>query len=671
MTEGRDHRTGKAWTRLAAFGDSLMWGQGLGRNRRFSRRIAASLPKVGSTQQSPSLVYDGSRSGAQIHAHGNDRATFIDRFPTLSTSERSKRDFLDGTDEQPATGLYGEIRAPFPTITAQVALLPDNIGKTIDVALVDGGLNDLNPQDVINPGVSPGEFVERFDGLIRKYGHDDVLELIGLVRRKCPNAIILYFGFYAIFSYLTRTDRLRNLIKYETDDPIGWFLNSIFECRDVNEAILAAQTRGVWLAGRWQYWTRQAVVDANRDDTMRGPGVLFVPSGFGPENAANAPSESIFHRYRDPVDDPAQPVRRSNIPRIDHLKAMQHLYDKAKRGSELGSDEVRSLEAVLDGPSSLKAAMRAYADYGVVDDFRRMLASLRTDILRMRTDLVASAGHPNNQGAASYADNAIHRLARHRAVLEQISHEQQPSSITQGETLDAKLWRYKLRGPRPLAADVTNLDVDSLAVRTVTSAISHQNFFADIWLIVTTKDAAGRLGSRQYLLNFAYRLMGGYEEVSDENGVTRGVHTTWVVKQYPQFEPGTTSRFTVDTMGTLRLDEIMGCAIMVGDDPLKNETLPQGRGYGKVWRPEVVHLEVNGQHVAELVTTGHDYSFSSWLDLSYPSPHPNFIPPKLAPLGIKPVGQLGPFVNARRALVPMTAPFPTTEPQPSRTRSPG
>ncbi len=65
MTEDRDHRTDEVWTRLAAFGDSIMWGQGLRRNRRLYRRIAALLPKPSGSQQSPGLVHDGSRSGAQ------------------------------------------------------------------------------------------------------------------------------------------------------------------------------------------------------------------------------------------------------------------------------------------------------------------------------------------------------------------------------------------------------------------------------------------------------------------------------------------------------------------------------------------------------------------------------------------------------------------------------
>jgi hypothetical protein len=136
--------------------------------------------------------------------------------------------------------------------------------------------------------------------------------------------------------------------------------------------------------------------------------------------------------------------------------------------------------------------------------------------------------------------------------------------------------------------------VDSFAVTAITGTDSEWNFFADVWLIVHTKDGAGSTGQRQYLLNFAYRTI----QTVDEGG--RYVY--WVEKQYPHFEPGSIYRFTVDTMGMLRLDEIVGCALLVGGDRLKD--LPPEREYGQIWRPDAVQLEVNGQLVVNLSTTG-------------------------------------------------------------------
>jgi hypothetical protein len=622
-----------------------MWGQGLRRSRRFTELITALLPVVLGTQQAI-VVHDASRSGAQIRARRSQRNDFVDTFPALFTSARQKALFLSGTDE-PASGLYGEHPAPFPTVNRQVAMLSDAAGRTIDVALVDGGVNDIDVEDIVNPAVSPGEFVERWDGDIRSVGHDDVLELLGRVRRKCPNAVILYFGFFAPLSYLSSTRALRDLFEYETDDAIGWFLNEIFGCEDVNAAILAAQTRATWLQGRWQYWTRQAVVDANGNDAVRGPGVLFVPSGFGPDNSAFAKTPFIFDDYRDPTGDPARAERRRRIPRIDHLDEMQTMYNTGLNSGGIGlpaKDDVRKLEAAIDGPTPLKAAMRAYVDNKKTENLVRMLTLLRGDILRMRHALIASTGHPNNQGARSYADNAIRRLGDHRDITQKVNAEERPGARPAapglGETLDAKLRRYNLRGLGTLHADVGHLDVDSLAVRVVNGVRSDQNFFPDVWLVVTTKDADGRKGRRQYLLNFVYRT------------IDVALAGKWVVKPYPHFEPGVTNRFTVDTMGTLRLDEITGCSVLIGGDRLKG--LEALKAYGKVWRPDVVRLEVNGHQVAEVDTAGQEFGFFSSLDLSYPAPQPDFKPPKLPTVTVRAVKQLGPRVNARRALAPET-----------------
>ena len=37
---------------------------------------------------------------------------------------------------------------------------------------------------------------------------------------------------------------------------------------------------------------------------------------------------------------------------------------------------------------------------------------------------------------------------------------------------------------------------------------------------------------------------------------------------YPNSEPGVTNRFTVDTTGTLRLERIKGCSLLIGGDQL-------------------------------------------------------------------------------------------------------
>jgi hypothetical protein len=99
---------------VAAFGDSLMWGQGNRRQDRFSALFTGRLrARVG---QPGVLVWDSSRSGAKIGALPGERESFVDAYPFLFPDAATRRAFLDDRDESRALGLYGEVPATFPTV---------------------------------------------------------------------------------------------------------------------------------------------------------------------------------------------------------------------------------------------------------------------------------------------------------------------------------------------------------------------------------------------------------------------------------------------------------------------------------------------------------------------------------------------------------------------------
>ena len=142
--------------RVAAFGDSLMWGQGLRRAERFTALFTTALRAEACRV---SLVWDESRSGAEIRATGDQRVTFVDTYPHLFPNGRGRDRFVAGTDDTPATGLYGELPSRFPTVRGQVRILPIAEGRRVDIALVDGGINDINVEDIVNPQVHQGEWI--------------------------------------------------------------------------------------------------------------------------------------------------------------------------------------------------------------------------------------------------------------------------------------------------------------------------------------------------------------------------------------------------------------------------------------------------------------------------------------------------------------------------------
>jgi hypothetical protein len=97
--------------RFAAFGDSLMWGQGLRRADRFSNLTAIALARDDGV--GPAFTIDNSRSGACIRPHGFDRTDFPDTYLSLFVSPAERTAFIAGANESPATDLYGEIPATF------------------------------------------------------------------------------------------------------------------------------------------------------------------------------------------------------------------------------------------------------------------------------------------------------------------------------------------------------------------------------------------------------------------------------------------------------------------------------------------------------------------------------------------------------------------------------
>ena len=626
---------------IAAFGDSLMWGQGLKRSDRFTARIASALPGVLGKQHAVAiLAADASRSGAQINARKDDkidqRKLFVDAYPSLFHGSNEWDRFLGAVvgGDAPATGLYGEIPAPFPTVLGQVEFVSEALGKAIDVALVDGGVNDIDVESIVKPTVDRGKWVEVWDTPLREVGFASVLELIGSVRKKCPNAIIMYFGFFAPLSYSSNTGKIRDAMQYELDNDLEWLINDIvgenatLHTKDVDSLIRECLNRSVWMQGRWQYWTRQAVVAANHSD-LRGPGVLYVPSGFRFENSVFGTKPFLHEDYIDPTVDPARAERMKHCPRADHLKAIDSLHEAVTsqianlipgtgHAQPIAARTLQELDDAIDGPRQTKHSLQAYKAFLEGDSkldlsaLRNLLGvlewQLRQEIGRIRHAQIASTSHPNAKGAKSYADIAIARLERHLADAKQIEVDERaklPPKTDGVESIDAKLRRYRVRSSGALAGDVGHLDVDSLAVRIVTAANSDKNFAADVHLYVHTKTARGT-GLEGYLLNFVYAPVRPGEPFPRPFS-----------KPYPQFEPGATDHFTIDTMGQLRLDEIEACLLWVGENPLDSHD----RRGGKLWRPDTVKLEVNGHEVATVSPAGKAFGFNSQLDFEYPAPY--------------------------------------------------
>lgn len=638
--------------RVACFGDSVMWGQGLTNPDKFKTLIAQALSVQ--LKKTAGITYDGSRSGAAILGSASGRADFVDTYPELFPNGTGLNAFKAnsasdgvGKDETPAWGLYGEVPSTYPTISAQVDLLSAADGRNIDYVLMDGGINDAGPEDIVNPQVHDGAYIENYDGVISDIAYTRVLELLTRVRSKCPNAVIFYFGFYPVMSYDSNTSKIRDFFQHEFNDDFQWWFNEyIYEVTDINRLINQGQNRALWLHGRWQYWTRQAVAAANYSDVGE-PGVLYVPSGFAESNAVYANRPYLWQDYKDPTTDPAQATRVARIPRNKYLDLMVQLAGLLPIGPSIGEPtaEASTLDAAIEGPLALKRELRDY-NSGDHDGARDGLTrELKAEVHRIQHGHIASLSHPNVAGALHWAGLAMERHNRHRDTLARIVQETTGGAVGPA-TLDAQLRRYNLRTGRGLAADAGHLEVDSLCLRVTTAEDSEQNLAEPVYLAVHTKDPnSGITDTLSYLLTFRPYIK--------DSLFIAGIPA---IKPYPYFEPGAVNRLTVATDGDLILTDIVGCAIVLGEDPYKGKKMASH--YGVTWRPETVALEINGREVVRLTPFGQAFGPGQQLDLGWPGPAPAAPKPLKAvlprqvlarPLAKKVVAQMESRIQAQRA----------------------
>lgn len=228
--------------------------------------------------------------------------------------------------------------------------------------------------------------------------------------------------------------------------------------------------------------------------------------------------------------------------------------------------------------------------------------------------------------------------------MEQVAKEDRQGHVPDApgppQSLDGILKKYNLRNHRSLAADVTNLDIDSMAVIVKTAPNSSRNLGLSASLVLTLRPQASGVLT-EFPLTFT-------NYVNPLNVVEGGDP---IGKPYPYLEPGVTNRLTADTAGLwpLKLSDIDACAIVLGPDPWKNSPDDIRKRYGLTWAPDSVTLEINGTPVKTTELFGQKFGPRSHVDLGWPTPDPNFKPPVLKRAMIRRVRKLGKLTTNPRA----------------------
>lgn len=169
-------------------GDSVLWGQGLmpgPENRCPGQPGCSKEAKNLLTSDVGVYVTNRAHSGAVIGI-GEDDVEDTKRPPALD----------------PKTGLPQEVNTDYPTILQQVADFNDQ-PETIDLILVDGGINDVNVHVVLRT-LDPNNLIDLIDSHCRRH----MSVLLDRITQKFPKAKVIVTGYFPIISDASDVGRL-------------------------------------------------------------------------------------------------------------------------------------------------------------------------------------------------------------------------------------------------------------------------------------------------------------------------------------------------------------------------------------------------------------------------------------------------------------------------------
>lgn len=264
-----------------AFGDSVMWGQGIKHENKFATRIATN--HFGFDFLEDAML---AHSGARLGKPG-------DRDPIALNVEGER--------------LNGEVPIGRPTIFSQVATYrpdhqeqlndrhssPDDVFPEVAVVFLNGGINDIGASELVTGNLGDREDLERS---ITPVFHDDTLDLLFLSRKRFPNARLMVFGYHFIFSHLSLRSIAGTVVGLES------FVDGLpaVKADAIRQAYRRAARQCSLFMSITQAQQQQAIDKFNIED--QGVGSVFVPSLHGAEHAAFAP-DSLSWGLRAPTPD--------------------------------------------------------------------------------------------------------------------------------------------------------------------------------------------------------------------------------------------------------------------------------------------------------------------------------------------------------------------------------
>jgi lysophospholipase L1-like esterase len=247
---------------LLVIGDSIMWGQGLREEEKFSARVKCWLQEKTNREV---LVHREAHSGAVI----------------LNAA----------SSPRPFPARNGEVNSETPTINEQLdhaIQFYREDRSSPSLILMDGCINDVGVKSLLT-AYTPLEDLRR---RARKSCGEDMRSLLQRVRKSFPESYVLVTGYYPIVSPLTADNLFIRLLVKSLN-------NRNKEAPRLSDKEIRA--RLIAISNEWYKTSTASLIEAvAKTNADGGPDsaaakVLFVEIQFGPEHVFAAPDTLLWN----------------------------------------------------------------------------------------------------------------------------------------------------------------------------------------------------------------------------------------------------------------------------------------------------------------------------------------------------------------------------------------
>ena len=342
--------------RMLVLGDSVMWGQGLEDEHKFSYKIREWI----CAQRNGGSCRN--KNDVQIHVEAHSGAAIAQ--PTKDDQKKEEERFtrIDSPIKYP-----GEVNHKYPTVWGQVDLARRYYTENsipleeVDLIFVNGGINDMGAPKILLPF-----FGGNVTDFAKKYCEADMKVLLEKVANTFPNARIVVPGYFPLVSISTPENVVSDTIGYlfldkkeKTNEKV------VIEKASTKppNSVPAAPELSSWLrnlAKRSQQWTdasNSAFQAAVKSFNSGRPGfplvgkkqplprptasmrALFVTIPFRSENAYGAKDAFLWKLIPRPPDVEMECAGQSSLKKLiasDELQTKRPcLCDQVGKGNDL------------------------------------------------------------------------------------------------------------------------------------------------------------------------------------------------------------------------------------------------------------------------------------------------------------------------------------------------